>query len=218
MPIGIVALQMLQPGSNLDIVSTFLRRPCGAVTYAILFGVGALLAVRSQKVIWAFLLLPVLGLAIWPVFRGTAEELPVPEGAIVAFGRVYHETEHGCPAGWEPTEHLAGRFPLGAGQGEGLTLRQLGDDAEGAETHVLAMPEMPSHSHDFTTFARDFRRGSGGIGVLQGRTTGTTQPAGGNSDGETQPHNNMPPFHVVQFCTFTGAPALAADSSVEVNP
>jgi microcystin-dependent protein len=44
---------------------------------------------------------------------------------------------------------LRGRSPIGAGTGTGLTNRTLGAQV-GAETHVMALSEMPSHGHNDT--------------------------------------------------------------------
>jgi microcystin-dependent protein len=41
---------------------------------------------------------------------------------------------------------IRGRVAVGTGSGAGLTTRNLGD-MSGNETHVLTIPEMPSHSH-----------------------------------------------------------------------
>ena len=41
---------------------------------------------------------------------------------------------------------LRGRVPVGAGQGPGLTPRQLGETA-GEELHLINMGELPIHTH-----------------------------------------------------------------------
>jgi microcystin-dependent protein len=43
---------------------------------------------------------------------------------------------------------LLGRVPIGAGKGENLTNRALGEKI-GEEVHTLTLEEMPSHSHGF---------------------------------------------------------------------
>ena len=99
---------------------------------------------------------------------------------------------------WKRYEKMDGRFPLGAGQtkdtnGESPTFTV--GQAEGAYQHELTEPEMPLHTHSF--------HGSRGDRVVddwdnewghrnQKRETG---PAG-----EGKPHNNMPPYFVVNFC------------------
>ncbi len=115
---------------------------------------------------------------------------------------------------------LKGRFPLGFGQGTGLTNRtfDLITQKGGAETHSLTAAEMPSHNHIAANFenrrvmwdnAKPIgirpnsgnpkvnvydpmidRDNSNAINSLKSVLTVT----GGN-----QPHNNMPPFLVVNF-------------------
>lgn len=45
---------------------------------------------------------------------------------------------------------VRGRAPIGIGQGSGLTLRTIGQKS-GAETHALAVAELPSHNHGGAT-------------------------------------------------------------------
>ena len=99
---------------------------------------------------------------------------------------------------WKRYEKMDGRFPLGAGQtkdtrGESpaFTVGQ----ARGAYQHELTESEMPSHTHSF--------HGSRGDRVVDDwdnewghrNQRRETEPAG-----EGEPHNNMPPYFVVNFC------------------
>lgn len=94
---------------------------------------------------------------------------------------------------------LQGRTAIGTGQGPNLLNRPLGQK-DGEEMHTLSTPEMPSHTHGYTTYG-SFRRLTG---VLD--STGTqnswkdsnasvfTVSAGGD-----QGHNNMQPFLVLSY-------------------
>lgn len=99
---------------------------------------------------------------------------------------------------WKRYEKMDGRFPLGAGQtkdtrGESPTFTV--GQAKGAYRHELTEPEMPSHTHSFY--------GSFGVKAVHHSNTEVgyrgeekeTEPAG-----EGKPHNNMPPYFVVNFC------------------
>ena len=69
-----------------------------------------------------------LSLASLPNGSDLITAIQVPSGAVLAFDR------QRCPAGWSPYDALAGRMVVGAGRGEGLTLRRLGD--RGGEERV----------------------------------------------------------------------------------
>ncbi len=85
---------------------------------------------------------------------------------------------------------------MGSGQGVGLTNRVFNQRA-GAETHTLTISEIPSHSH-----------GHRGLKPLRGpshefEATNDTHSNENDvqtaSTGGSQPHNNMPPFHVLTY-------------------
>jgi microcystin-dependent protein len=107
---------------------------------------------------------------------------------------------------------LRGRFPMHPGTGPGLSPRTQGEK-DGAEQVTLTLAQIPAHTHsaevaaDSTIGASDQPRGA-----LPARNASATPgygtdpnvrmdsamvrlaPAGGG-----QPHNNMPPFHTVNF-------------------
>jgi microcystin-dependent protein len=95
-----------------------------------------------------------------------------------------------------------GRTSIGSGTGTGLTARTLGQ-LVGEETHILTVPEMPSHTHLqnphlHNTQYRDITAAAGGFrvtditGALNGpqtlNATATNQNTGGGGA-----HNNMQP-------------------------
>jgi len=91
---------------------------------------------------------------------------------------------------------LRGRTPIGAGTGTGLTARTRGATV-GAETHSLALAEIPEHSHTIATHGVS-TTGNNSVLRVDGapdvnRTTGN---AGNNP---ATAHNNMQPSLVVNF-------------------
>lgn len=106
---------------------------------------------------------------------------------------------------WRRYEGMSGRFPLGAGEarddrGEGRTFT-IGNRG-GAYLHQLTVPEMPTHRHTYRITRIDHNKADNGSDRQIPHThlpeEGTTE-SGGN-----QPHNNMPPYHVMNFCHKAG--------------
>jgi len=109
--------------------------------------------------------------------------------------------------------NLQGSAPLMPGQGPGLSLYDLGQTG-GEQNVTLLQSEMPTHSHtvqansgagtqsspttaDWAT-AKILRQGTNLYTQSAGNTTMSPQafsPTGGNL-----PHNNMPPYLVLNFC------------------
>jgi microcystin-dependent protein len=104
---------------------------------------------------------------------------------------------------------LQGSAPMHAGDGPGLSPRDLGQTG-GSEIVTLLPSEIPSHSHGLRASAQDAttRIAAGqlpatGIGVGMYGAPGTVTPlspvavaqAGGG-----QPHNNMQPYLTLNFC------------------
>lgn len=144
------------------------------------------------------------------------------EGAVVAF-------DGPCPvdAGWESFTDAAGKVLLGAGQGvlrnsgphsqspqgtETLLTRVRHRDEGGAETHTLIPDEMPEHNHaTWIHQSADDQRGFQSVIVDRkftllsvvsdnrndGRASGTDWA------GNSEPHNNMPPYIALYFCKKT---------------
>ena len=109
--------------------------------------------------------------------------------------------------------NLQGSAPLGAGQGPGLSLRDLGETG-GEQTVTLLQSEMPAHSH--TAVATT----SGGLDTPTSNAWGESKlgktplnvyaPSNANTNvpmnpfalsiaGGSLPHNNMPPYLCLTF-------------------
>ena len=105
---------------------------------------------------------------------------------------------------------LRGRCIVHTGQGAGLSPVDLGEQA-GVETVTLLLPQIPAHSHTFQVQggnATDLgssgnfaAKATGSVGNIYGTSAGATfppntvQPTGGN-----QPHSNMQPYLVLNYC------------------
>lgn len=92
---------------------------------------------------------------------------------------------------------IDGRTIIGAGQGAGLTYREMGASG-GKETHVLTINEMPNHSHGIYS------------GYYGGSDNSIASDAHSRGDhtvyhntlavGGSQPHNNMQPYVALLAC------------------
>lgn len=104
--------------------------------------------------------------------------------------------------------NLATRVPVGTGEGYGLGAT--GGEAE----HTLTVAEMPSHAHpvvfDTPNKAVGYRSGTAEADqsvyfaentLVSGARTGTLTT---KQRGDSQPHNNMPPYMVVNYIIATG--------------
>jgi len=97
------------------------------------------------------------------------------------------------------TPDLRGRTIIGAGTGTGLTLRQVGDET-GAETHQLAISEMPQHHHTYSPAV---------VGDLDVEGVGIPQPNAAQivplatydtyDTGGDGAHNNMQPSVALSY-------------------
>lgn len=107
--------------------------------------------------------------------------------------------------------NLQGCAPMHAGQGPGLTLRDLGETG-GEQTVTLLQTEMPAHSHSAqaaTTGGQDSPANNVWASGIKGRpdayaasnpqTNAQMNPFALSIAGGDQPHNNMPPFLGLTF-------------------
>lgn len=114
--------------------------------------------------------------------------------------------------------NLQGSAPMQAGQGPGLTLRDLGE-VGGEQTVTLLQTEMPSHSHPFNAntatatksnpanavyMQGNWNDGQGNTGAIDLYAV-TNSPATALNPmvlsiaGGSQPHNNLQPFLGLMF-------------------
>lgn len=105
---------------------------------------------------------------------------------------------------------LRGRMPLGSGTGLGLTTRVVAQ-AAGTPTETLTTQQMPAHTHNFQASVNPGNR-SNGSGNLPAAARahyasagdGTTlSPTTVSLAGGNLPHNNMPPYQVINFIICT---------------
>jgi microcystin-dependent protein len=106
--------------------------------------------------------------------------------------------------------NMQGCVPMQAGQGAGLSLRDLGETG-GEQTVTLLQTEMPAHSHGVqaassgglpsptnNTWASGLKGHPGSYAPPTGSTV-QMSPFGTSIAGGNLPHNNMPPFLGLTF-------------------
>lgn len=105
---------------------------------------------------------------------------------------------------------LAGRAPLHAGQGPGLSVRDLGEQG-GTSQVTLLSSEIPSHSHQLRAATQDnadvaipsasssFAGSTGGT-LYQSTADSTLAPQALSPAGSDLPHNNLQPYLVLNLC------------------
>lgn len=105
---------------------------------------------------------------------------------------------------------LQGNAPLQPGQGNGLSLYDLGQ-LGGSETVTLLQSEMPVHTHSMNGATMDPALAkaispdatwslSQGGGIYQGAQNAQLSPQAVAPTGGDLPHNNMQPYLVLNFC------------------
>jgi microcystin-dependent protein len=106
--------------------------------------------------------------------------------------------------------NLQGRVAMGRHSG----VHELGESA-GEETHTLTASEMPVHQHDIGAGAdqNTNRPGPHAVAARGGVYTNTRNGSMAPTDpfGGSQPHNNLQPYTVINFCIATQGifPSLA---------
>jgi microcystin-dependent protein len=107
---------------------------------------------------------------------------------------------------------MQGNSPMQPGQGQGLSLRDLGETG-GTETVTLLESEMPLHNHNMMANAlagsaslaaptQALARSTGGLAYKQ-TPFGTTEPLALQAlapAGGSLPHSNMMPYLTLSFC------------------
>lgn len=105
--------------------------------------------------------------------------------------------------------NLQGTFPMGPGQGPGLSLRDLGETG-GASTVALLETEIPVHTHTLSpgatggTATVDPSNALLGASPTRPYAAGSTPSVSGAAMGTALvgsglPHNNMPPYLTLNF-------------------
>jgi microcystin-dependent protein len=104
---------------------------------------------------------------------------------------------------------LRGRVTVGAGAGEDLTPRTLGEKDGGEEKHILTIDEMPKHKHRWKDVRAD-RNDDYGFSGSESNVHRIIPSKGdipgkhfiddiSQEEGKDKPHNNMQPFLVVNY-------------------
>ena len=129
----------------------------------------------------------------------------IPVGLIAIWGKPANQ----IPEGWREYTDLRGRMPVGLDP----YYHKTDDDAQdyqlnsllmqgGKRSHKLTEAEMPSHSHKL--YYRETQDDAGNGSDGREFSTGTNHSTDVTKTGGDQPHNNMPPYHVVQFIEYVG--------------
>ena len=91
-------------------------------------------------------------------------------------------------------ELLKDKFLVGAG--DAYTLGASGGEAE----HTLTMSEMPAHSHGAQYQTSSGTLSFGYVYQNKGQMSGTGESSSGlSTQGNSQPHNNLPPYTAVNM-------------------
>jgi len=108
--------------------------------------------------------------------------------------------------------NMQGNAPMHPGQGQGLSLHDLGETG-GSETVTLLESEIPSHSHSFNANAVTGDTNAPGPTVSLARSSNATAYQQNTNQnivamafqaigitGGSLPHNNMQPYLTLNFC------------------
>lgn len=131
----------------------------------------------------------------------------VPIGLIALWGRPANE----IPAGWREYVNLRGKMPIGLDpdyvktkdDSQDYGINQLLKQG-GERSHKLTTDEMPSHSHNIGGLPTQINDTDRGIGHNSQFSIDDIDTRTSTSTGGDQPHNNMPPYRVVQFIEYIG--------------
>ena len=137
----------------------------------------------------------------------------IPVGLIAIWGKPANQ----IPEGWREYTDLRGRMPIGLDPHYNKTK----DDAQdyqlnsllkqgGERSHKLTIEEMPKHKHNYGDIYFSESGGTVVTPTKYGSNKSDYDNGGFEMDrtsketGGDQPHNNMPPYHVVQFIEYVG--------------
>ncbi|HEY3044525.1 MAG TPA: tail fiber protein [Vicinamibacterales bacterium] len=104
--------------------------------------------------------------------------------------------------------NLQSRVPMGTGQGQGLTLRDLGETG-GTETVTLLISQMPVHTHAAAcnsavgnqyTPPGFWAKDAAGNAEYNAAGASAMNAAALDQSGGDLPHTNMQPYCVVNYC------------------
>ena len=136
----------------------------------------------------------------------------VPIGLIAIWGKPANE----IPEGWREYVNLRGKMPIGIDpdyvkkpeDSQDYGLNQLLKQG-GEHSHKLTEAEMPSHSHKYKYSTTSLDVNNEGAEENGGRAgwmlnLNKMPETYSSSVGSDQPHNNMPPYRVVQFIEYVG--------------
>ena len=158
---------------------------------------GVLVTIVSAAIISSAVSLYQIASSSGPFFGG------VPEGAVLAFNR------QECPNSWTAYDDGEGRFIVGVGAhtlhnayGNKVPTKELGEKS-GEDRVLLEIDHMPNHFHynptqgstgqgRYPALAATDHGNEGARGMEHSRPT--------SEQGESQPHNNMPPYVALLFC------------------
>ena len=137
----------------------------------------------------------------------------VPIGLIALWGKPANE----IPAGWREYVNLRGRMPIGLDpdyvkKPEDSQDYQLNGLLKygGERSHKLTIAEMPMHTHNYNdiyyseAWGTVYLPGSIGSEETDYDNKGYDMTRTSAGTGGDQPHNNMPPYRVVQFIEYVG--------------
>ena len=134
----------------------------------------------------------------------------VPIGLVAIWGKPENE----IPEGWEEYVPMRGVMPIGhdpeykrdENDAEDYRLNAL-KHRSGKRSHKLTIEEMPIHHHQQGSEGLyNHYKGGGYVGSRNWGGDGFACYSGQNTSdtGGDQPHNNMPPYRVVQFIKYVG--------------
>lgn len=98
---------------------------------------------------------------------------------------------------WELVTEFAARMPIAAGTLPSGTALAIGDTG-GEEKHLLTLAESPSHDHGFVAGDNPIVGAATGTFTIPTVAGAASRARNFESAGGDQPHNNLPPYFVIQ--------------------